>query len=143
MAVKKIRVILDTNWYISATINKKSRRLLYQLLTDKNIVILFSDEILKEYKLVISRDKFKNIINAQQVNRFMNLVISKIKNIEVKSNLTGSRDTNDNFLLSLSHDANADYLVTGDKDLLVLEEIGSTRIMLMGDFLKITSHKTQ
>jgi hypothetical protein len=26
---KKIRVILDTNWYISATINKNSRRTLY------------------------------------------------------------------------------------------------------------------
>jgi predicted nucleic acid-binding protein len=73
----------------------------------------------------------------------MNLAISKIKNIEIKSDLTGSRDLNDNFLLSLSHDADADYLITGDKDLLVLEETGSTKIMLMGDFLKITSHKTQ
>jgi len=143
MAVTKIRVILDTNWYVSATINKRSRRLLYQLLTDNNIVILFSDEILKEYRRVISRDKFKNIVSAQQVFRFMNLAISKIKNIEIKSDLTGSRDLNDNFLLSLSHDADADYLVTGDKDLLVLEETGSTKIMLMGDFLKITSHKTQ
>ena len=143
MAVKKIRVILDTNWYISATINKRSRRLLYQLLTNNNIVILFSDEILKEYRLVIGRNKFRNVVSHQQVARFMNLAISKIKNIEIKSNLTGSRDPNDNFLLSLSHDAHADYLVTGDKDLLVLEEIGSTKIMLMGDFLKIISHKTK
>jgi putative PIN family toxin of toxin-antitoxin system len=143
MAVKKIRVILDTNWYISATINKRSRRLLYQLLTNKNIVILFSDEIFKEYGLVITRSKFKNIVNAQQVTRFMNLTISKITNIQIKSNLTGSRDSNDNFLLSLSHDGNADYLVTGDKDLLVLKETGSTKIILMGDFLPIIFHKTQ
>ncbi|HEY8780449.1 MAG TPA: putative toxin-antitoxin system toxin component, PIN family [Mucilaginibacter sp.] len=143
MAVKKIRLILDTNWYISATINKKSRRLLYQLLTDKNIVVLFSDEIITEYERVITRNKFKNIVNAQQISRFMNLVISKIKNIKIKSNLTGSRDTNDNFLLSLSHDANADYLVTGDKDLLILGKTGSTKIILMGDFLAIISNKTQ
>jgi putative PIN family toxin of toxin-antitoxin system len=143
MAVKKIRVILDTNWYISATINKRSRRLLYQLLTNKNIFILFSDEIFKEYGLVITRNKLKNIVSAQQVTRFMNLTISKITNIEIKSNLTGSRDPKDNFLLSLSHDANADYLVTGDRDLLVLKETGSTKIILMGDFLAIISHKTQ
>jgi putative PIN family toxin of toxin-antitoxin system len=141
--VKKIRIILDTNWYISATINKKSRRLLHQLLTDKNIVILFSDEIITEYERVIARKQFKNIVNAQQVSRFMNLVISKVNNIEIKSNLTGSRDPNDNFLLSLSHDANADYLVTGDKDLLVLEKTGSTKIILMGEFLAIISNKTQ
>ncbi|HAL82335.1 MAG TPA: putative toxin-antitoxin system toxin component, PIN family [Mucilaginibacter sp.] len=53
MPVKKIRIILDTNWYVSATINKKSRRVLYELLTNKSLVILFSDEILKEYKQVI------------------------------------------------------------------------------------------
>ena len=143
MAVKKIRVILDTNWYISATINKKSRRLLYQLLRNQNIVILFSDEIIKEYQRVITRNKFKNIVNSWQVSRFMNLVVSKITNVKIESTLIGSRDLADNFLLSLSHDANADYLVTGDKDLLVLEKTGSTKIVLMSDFLPIISNKIQ
>jgi putative PIN family toxin of toxin-antitoxin system len=143
MAGEKIRVILDTNWYVSATISKKSRRLLYQLLRDQNIVILFSDEIIKEYQRVIRRNKFKNIVNSRQVSRFMNLVVSKITNVKIESTLIGSRDLADNFLLSLSHDANADYLVTGDKDLLVLEKTGSTKIVLMGDFLAIISNKTQ
>jgi putative PIN family toxin of toxin-antitoxin system len=143
MAGEKIRIILDTNWYISATINKKSRRLLFQLLRNQNIVILFSDEIIKEYQRVITRNKFKNIVNPRHVSRFMNMVISKITNVKIESNLTGSRDLADNFLLSLSHDADADYLVTGDKDLLVLEKTGSTKIVLMGDFLPIISSKTQ
>jgi putative PIN family toxin of toxin-antitoxin system len=143
MAGEKIRVILDTNWYISATINKKSRRLLYELLTNQNIIILFNDEIIKEYERVITRSKFKNIVNSRQVSRFMNLVISKLTNVKIESNLVGSTDLNDNFLLSLSHDANADYLVTGDRDLLVLEKTGSTKITLMGDFLPIISNKIQ
>src|ERR1700753_723227 len=134
MAGEKIRIILDTNWYISATINKKSRRLLYQLLENHNIVIVFSDEIIKEYQRVITRNKFKNIVNSRQVSRFMNLVISKITNVKIESTLIGSRDLADNFLLSLSQDANADYLVTGDKDLLVLGKTGSTKIVLMADF---------
>jgi putative PIN family toxin of toxin-antitoxin system len=75
MAVKKIRVVLDTNWYVSATINKKSRRALYELLTNEDLVILFSADILNEYGNVITRAKFKKIINQQQVTRFMNLVI--------------------------------------------------------------------
>jgi putative PIN family toxin of toxin-antitoxin system len=143
MAGEKIRVILDTNWYISATINKKSRRLLYQLLRDQNIVILFSDEIIKEYERVITRNKFKDIVSSRQVSRFMSLVISKITKVKIESNLIGSRDLADNFLLSLSHDANADYLVTGDKDLLVLEKTESTKIVLIGDFLTIISNITQ
>jgi putative PIN family toxin of toxin-antitoxin system len=143
MAGEKIRVILDTNWYISATINKKSRRLLYQLLRNQNIVILFSDEIIKEYERVITRNKFKDIVSSRQVSRFMSLVISKITKVKIESNLIGSRDLADNFLLSLSHDANADYLVTGDKDLLVLEKTESTKIVLIGDFLTIISNITQ
>ncbi|MGZ3872409.1 MAG: putative toxin-antitoxin system toxin component, PIN family [Mucilaginibacter sp.] len=73
----KVRVIIDTNWYISATINKKSRRVLYKLLINPALVILFSDEILNEYREVIRRDKFKKIIKPKQVARFMNLVISR------------------------------------------------------------------
>jgi putative PIN family toxin of toxin-antitoxin system len=143
MAVKKIRVVFDTNWYISATINKRSRRTLYELIINRDLIILFSVDILKEYNQVISRDKFKKIITAQQVERFIHLVISSLNNVEIKSNLEGSRDPNDNFLLSLSFDSNADYLVTGDNDLLVLQEIASTKIVNLGQFLSIISHKAQ
>jgi len=39
-------------------------------------------------------------------------------------------------LLSLSLDGNADLLLTGDKDLLVLTNFAGTRIMTITDFLK-------
>lgn len=35
----------------------------------------------------------------------------------------------DNFLLNLAIDSKADFLITGDADLLVLEEIGTTKII--------------
>ena len=143
MAITKIRVILDTNWYVSATINKNSRRKLYELLTNQNLTILFSVQILNDYKLVIARDKFKKVIKTQQIERFIGLVLSKIESIEVKSDLEGSRDIKDNFLLSLSFDSNADYLITGDIDLLVLEKTGSTQILTFHEFSKIISHKVQ
>ncbi|MDP9076171.1 MAG: putative toxin-antitoxin system toxin component, PIN family [Bacteroidota bacterium] len=139
----RIRIILDTNWYISATINKKSRRILYKLLSNPSLIILFTDEILREYEDVISRDKFRKIINPKQVARFMNLVMSQLENILLLSNLTGSRDLKDNFLLSLSLDGNADYLITGDLDLLVLKQTGLTKIVSLNDFLKIISHTAQ
>jgi uncharacterized protein len=143
MAVRMIRVVLDTNWYISATINKTSRRILYELLKNRNVAIVFSDEILKEYRKVILRDKFKKIITTSQVNRFMSLVIARLENVELKTELTGSRDQNDNFLLSLSYDGNADYLVTGDLDLLDLQQTGSTKILRLPEFLVLISHKAQ
>lgn len=46
------------------------------------------------------------------------------------------RDEKDNFLLNLSIDSKADYLITGDKDLLVLEKIEWTEIMSFTDFIE-------
>ena len=143
MTTKKLRVILDTNWYVSATINRNSRRILYQLLTDDNLIILFSDEIFQEYKRVIVRDKFKKLVKPDQVARFIEIVISKLKRVEIEVNLEGSRDPDDNYLLSLASDGDADYLVTGDLDLLVLQKTGQTEILTLSDFLKAISHKTQ
>jgi hypothetical protein len=39
-------------------------------------------------------------------------------------------------LLSLSIDGNADFLLTGDKDLLELTPFGETTIITISDFLK-------
>ena len=55
---------------------------------------------------------------------------------QVKSEIELSRDPKDNFLLSLATDSKADYLVTGDNDLLELKSIGKTRIITLTDYLK-------
>ena len=50
--------------------------------------------------------------------------------IEVTSNIKKKcRDANDDFLLSIAVDSQADYLVTGDKDLLSLVSIQNTKII--------------
>jgi putative PIN family toxin of toxin-antitoxin system len=52
-------------------------------------------------------------------------LLLKIKNraafVNVTSNADACRDAKDNFLLSLAIDSKATYLITGDKDLLVLK----------------------
>jgi len=80
----RIRIILDTNWYISATVNKKSRRKIYNLIANKNLIILYSKELTSEYSTVIQRDKFKNHVTQQQINRFLILTLSELKRIKIK-----------------------------------------------------------
>ncbi len=45
-----------------------------------------------------------------------------------------SRDKNDDFLLALAQDGQAEYLVTGDKDLLVLGSFAQTQIISLRHF---------
>ncbi|WP_310590606.1 putative toxin-antitoxin system toxin component, PIN family [Dyadobacter sp. 3J3] len=47
------------------------------------------------------------------------------------------RDPKDNFLLSLSIDGNAHFLLTGDKNLLELNPFQNTSIIAISDFLQI------
>ena len=58
----RYEIVLDTNWYVSATINRRSRRTLYDILTNKKLEILYSKELLQEYQHVIARPKFAKYI---------------------------------------------------------------------------------
>jgi putative PIN family toxin of toxin-antitoxin system len=134
---RKIKVIFDTNWYISACINRKSRRVLYELLTDTRLTILYGTQLIDEFSEVIHRPKFRKYISPDQIKRFIGMVLPKLAIVEMTSVITGSRDPKDNYLLALSRDGNADYLVTGDPDLLVLERFEDTIVLKMHDFQNI------
>lgn len=136
---KTVRIILDTNWYISASINRKSRRTLYSILTNPFYKVIYSKELLQEYRKVIARDKFRKLISEKQVLRFLSLVLPRLQDVEIKSFLIGSRDPEDNYLLSLALDGSVDYLITGDDDLLVIKKIGCTNIVRMSEFQSIVS----
>jgi len=54
--------------------------------------------------------------------------------IAVTSIVTECRDEKDNFLLALARDGKADFLVTGDDDLLILGKFEGTEILKYSDF---------
>lgn len=56
--------------------------------------------------------------------------------IKVISNILVCRDPKDNFLLALSKDGKADYLLTGDKDLLDIKKFGKTKIISITQFFE-------
>jgi uncharacterized protein len=130
----KIRVVVDTNWYISASINRKSRRTLHRLLTDERLRIIYTDRLLEEFLAVIYRPKFATIISPEQIQRFVRLILPALEYVEIKTPVSLSRDPKDNYLLSLSKDGKAKYLVTGDPDLLVIGEFEGTEIVAMAEF---------
>ncbi|GAB4028855.1 hypothetical protein GCM10028773_63940 [Spirosoma koreense] len=50
-----------------------------------------------------------------------------------------SRDEADNYLLAIAESSQADFLITGDNDLLTLGTYQNTTIVTMGQFLQIVS----
>lgn len=133
MRNKRIRIILDTNLWISFLITKKFAQL-DKLINSEKLTLIFSQELINEFIDVAGRDKLKKYFTVQDFEKLLNLFDTYGLLINVKPNLKICRDYKDNFLLDLAVQANADYLITGDNDLLTLNNIGNTKIVSFRDF---------
>ncbi len=122
-----MRLILDTNLWISFLIGNNYEKL-DKLLFDHNCKLLFSQELVDEFITVALRPKLKKYFSKNDLMDLLETIDEVAEFIEVTSEVSECRDPKDNFLLSLAVDGNADYLLTGDRDLLVLEKIGDTEI---------------
>lgn len=134
---KSLKIIVDTNLWISFVISNKYK-LLDNLLFSKKARLLFSKELITEINLVITKPKLKKYFTSNGLQHMLSAFEPFIDLIEVHSVITICRDLKDNFLLALAKDGKADYLLTGDKDLLALKKFGKTKIMTITNFLDKT-----
>lgn len=135
MIIRRKRVIIDTNIWISFLITKNYTKL-DALLENKKIILLFSKELIAEFLLVAHRPKFQKYFSKVDIEKLLLIFESIGKLITVTSDISDCRDIKDNFLLNLAIDGKAKFLISGDKDLLVLKKIGKTRIVTVSDFLE-------
>ncbi len=131
------RVIVDTNLWISFLIGKKLSRL-EDLLINNAIQLVISDQLIEEMRLVTSRPKFIKYFPVNKVSDLIKLLKIIGLKFEPKDNVTICRDPKDNFLLSLAKSSHAHFLVTSDKDLLVLKRFMKTRIIAIKEFERLT-----
>ena len=132
---KKTKIIIDTNLWISFLISREYEKLDYLFSSDK-ICLLFNERLFSEFVGVASREKFKKYFSENDIYE-LSLKMKKIaKMIPTKSTQNQCRDPKDNFLLDIAVDGKADFLITGDNDLLELKEIKKTKIIKISDFFK-------
>ena len=129
-----MRIILDTNLWISFLISRRYERL-DALLIENKCKLLFSKELLEEFIEVSRRPKLRKYIPSEELNKILDTIDEFAEFVEVTSETKLCRDPKDNFLLSLAMDGKADYLLTGDDDILELKKVGNTKIMKIAEFL--------
>lgn len=133
------KIILDTNLWISFLISRKLD-VLDELILQQKITIVFSKELLEEFISVASRPKFKKYFSKDDINRLLSLFDTYGKLITINSSFEICRDFKDNFLLNLAIDAQADFLVTGDEDLLSIKEIENIPIVTYSQLIDKIQH---
>lgn len=129
----KIRVILDTNLWISYLISKELSKI--DILFERDeLIVIFSNELLEEFIEVANRPKFRKYFSIEDLEELLNLFDVYGEVVDVTSTVDACRDPKDNFILALAKDAKADFLITGDSDLLDLENFAGTEILKYSDF---------
>ncbi len=132
-----MKVILDCNIWISFLLGYQTNAMQY-LLCHPSINIYVCDEILQEIQSVGRRQKITKRIADDDLGNMLDIIaqfctyaqITTISNIPI-------RDSKDIYLLSFAESIHADFLVSGDRDLLVLKHHEDTKIVSLSEFKMI------
>lgn len=127
------KVIIDTNLWISFLIGKELQYV-RDLIVANKIQLITTDQLQTELKAVVERPKLQKYFNQQKVAELFSLLEIISQNVKIKDVPKVCRDPKDDFLLALCERGKVDFLVTGDKDLLVLGTYGQTEILTMKKF---------
>jgi putative PIN family toxin of toxin-antitoxin system len=130
---KPSKIIIDTNIWISFLIGKELQDL-KDLIANEMVKVITTDQLINEIKLVTSRDKLKKYFNQEKVIDLISLLDILADKIKIKKIDKICRDPKDDFLLALSKESRANYLITGDKDLLDIKVYGRTKIVTVKQF---------
>ena len=133
MLTNKIRVIVDTNLWISSLIGRQLNSL-RELLSYPSIELVMTERLMQEVLLVARRPKFARYFKSEDIDQLQAWMEQHMTNVPLGEIPTRCRDPKDDYLLELAIQAKAVYLVSGDSDLLEMGSIGDCRIMTARQF---------
>ncbi|MBI3312018.1 MAG: putative toxin-antitoxin system toxin component, PIN family [Candidatus Omnitrophica bacterium] len=136
-----LKVVLDTNQFVSGVLTKEgpSARLL-QAWRERAYLLITSHAILSEIERVFRYPRIakKYHLRPQEIENLMRViereavVLSRVGRLEVIKD-----DPDDNAILACARETEADYLVSGDHHLLVLQRYQGTAIVTARELLTV------
>lgn len=107
-------VVLDTNVVVSAHLNADGyERFVLDLALAGKARLFVSAEILEEYREVLGRAKFA--IDPARLGTALELIRKTARHVQPARRLKKASDPEDNKFLECAEEAEADYLVTGNR----------------------------
>jgi uncharacterized protein len=133
-----MRVVLDANVLVAAFATRGLCHALFELCVDQHEIVL-SSEILKEVAGALQKKMKVPLAVVQDTTDFLvnHASIQKPKRLSKRV----SRDPSDDHVLALAEQSKADYVITGDDDLLVLKRHSGIPIVLPRQFWEILKNK--
>jgi len=132
------RVVPDTNIIISSIFwSSQPYEVMHRGLSDEYQLII-SPEILDE---VAERLRNKFQFPEEGIQNLLDILITYCHLVEPTSRFDVVRDKKDNKIIECAFDGQADYIVTGDLDLLDLKEFRGIKIVTSKEFLEEVNNR--
>ena len=138
-----MRALLDANVYISHLLHPESDTPPAAVVgagLDGLFTLVITDGIILEFReKIVAKPYLANRITSRQLDEFaetLAIVAESIADIGVSLPEVG-RDRKDDYLYAYALIGQVDYLVSGDKDLLAVRQIGDVRIVNPAEFFRI------
>jgi putative PIN family toxin of toxin-antitoxin system len=130
-----LKVVFDTNVFISAFVFKGiPLKILNQWRIERKFKLIISPELLAE---LIEKLKHKFNFSEDLLFELTELLQQNTIKVFPEQKLEVSRDPKDNIILETAQTGKADYIISGDNDLLVLDKYDNIKIITPKKFLDI------
>ena len=135
---QKPKAVLDTNVVVSAVRRGSVTRRVAEAWHQGRFRWLVSKEILDEYIRVFAYPKFQ--LDHDEITALLNhAILPYVDVIHVHSVIHHVADPDDDKFLACAVDGHADYIVSGDQDLLRLQRYQGIAVVSVNEFLRIIS----
>lgn len=134
------RVVFDTSSLIGAALKRNSVPYRALALVLDSFELCTSVELLAQLESVLARNQFRSLIQTEARLEFVELIRTKGQLIpmdaaDVANVAPLCRDASDDFILALASIADADFVVSSDNDLLVMNPWRGIPILTPAQFL--------
>ena len=134
-----MRVVVDTNVLIAGVLWNGTPHRIIELAEEGRITLCASPAMLAEFERVLQRRKFQSRLRLRRtsVEGIMTLLVPLVE-LYLPSTAQGSvpRDPTDEMFIACALSADAQFLISGDDDLLNLKTYGHIRIVNPVEFLR-------
>ena len=127
-----MKIVVDTNVIISGVFFGGAPGDVLNAIVESRVKAYATAEIVEEYLEIIDE-----MLSRKQgkINRnLLTPLVDSLEVIETESHIEVSRDPEDDKFIECAKDAKAMYIVSGDKDLLVLEKYENIEIITAKEF---------
>ncbi|MCP2731364.1 putative toxin-antitoxin system toxin component, PIN family [Limnofasciculus baicalensis] len=131
-----MRYVFDTNVIISALLfenSKPAQALRYAL---ANGEVLLSIELIEELNEVLGRERFNRYVTSEAREEFLEALVERSVLVEIIENVQECRDPKDDKVLELALNGEAQYIISGDRDLLVLHPFRGVVVIAADELLR-------